>query len=243
MNRFAPAFATSLRVLGISLIALSASACFSDELEDSANDLADAIGRGDTGGGSSTDDAASDAGGNPTLDVPVSNDTGGGTTDTGGGTETGDTCPEIITCINGLGGAPTQAQVQECIEAGSPTAQDQIVAIISCIQANCAEASDSEIGACQQEFCSEELTDCTGEEPPPTPSGEATCRETIDCFLTCRDQACANECVGDAASAAEANAAIEFYNCGVEECASATSAAGFITCAEEACTDESAACE
>lgn len=244
MNRFAPAVVASLRVLGVALLALSATACFGDELEDAVDELSDATSGRDTGGGGSTDDA-SDAGGNPTLDVPVSNDTGGGgRPDTGGGGgETGDTCPEIIDCINSLGESATQPLVEACVDAGTPTAQDQILAIISCIQANCADAPDSEIAACQQEFCADELADCTGEEPPPTPSGDATCRETVDCFLTCRDQACANGCVGESASNAVADAAVNFYNCGVEECASATSAAGFVSCAEAACPAESTACE
>ena len=198
----------------------------------------------DTGNGGGSD-AASDAGGNPQLDVPVSEDSGstdtGSSTDTGGGGGSGTDCVGIIECINGSGG--TQADLEACIAEGNPTAQDEIIAVLTCLQTNCADAAtEAEFATCQAEFCSAELTECTGSEGPPDPSGTETCSGVVSCFLTCRDQACATDCLGDADSVETQEAAINYYNCGVENCASATSEAEFATCVEESCPDEAAAC-
>lgn len=192
------------------------------------------------GGGGGTD---SDAGGNPSLDVSIGDDTGGGgggTEDTGGGGggTTDLDCVEIIDCINASGG--TQADLEACIDQGTPEAQGQITDILICLQENCGEAaSDEEFASCQQEFCSAEIAACTGQAAP---SGDANCEETVMCALGCADQECANACISDADSTETAQAAIDYFNCGVESCAEATSAEEFLSCADAACPGESAAC-
>ena len=191
---------------------------------------------GGTGGGG-TD---SDAGGNPSLDVSIGDDSGGGgSEDTGGGGGTTDlNCVEIIECINSSGG--TQADLESCIDQGTPEAQGQINDVLICLQENCGEAaSDEEFASCQQEFCSAELAACTGQAAP---SGDANCEETVGCVLTCADQECANACISDADSTETAEAAIDYFNCGVESCAEATSAEEFLSCTDAACPDEAAAC-
>ncbi len=233
-------------------VALGTVGCFGeDDASDLLDGLADAAGRGDAGG-------SADSGGS-TLDVSIGtdsgadaggSDTGSGGRDTGGGSD-GIECVEIIECINDLDAPSTPAEEDayqdeflECVEAGSTEAQYAFEAILSCGQANCADAeTDADFSNCLNSECAAEIADCTGEEPPPDPSGDATCTETVECFLTCRDQACANGCIGEAADEDAATSAIELYNCGVENCATARTAADFLACLESDCPDEFAACE
>lgn len=200
-----------------------------------------------------------------TLDVPVSEDTGecvpncsgmecgedgcGGSCGFCAGTETcvsgrcegggggGLDCPDVIGCINDSDG--TQAGFDACLAQGTTAAQDQINNLLLCIQTNCGEEglSDEEFAECQQSFCSEEITECTG-----IGTGSANCGSVVDCLLGCPDQACGDACIGTGTPAAQ-NAAVGFYNCGVENCADATSMDEFLSCAEASCPSESAECD
>lgn len=158
---------------------------------------------------------------------------------TGGGS--GTDCVGIIECINASGGA--QSELEACIAEGTPRAQHLIIAVLTCRQTNCADVAGAEFASCRQEFCSAELTECTYAEGPPDPTGSETCSGVVDCLLTCRDDACANECLGEADSSETQCAAIEFHTiCGGLHCAMATSADEFVACVAESCPDEAAAC-
>ena len=215
-----------------------------------------------------------DAGGNPQLDVSVQDSGGGacvpdctgrecgddgcggacgicsggetcvaGVCSGGGGGETGTSCAEIVTCVNACA---DEACFQRCIEAGTPTAQGQINAIINCLQTNCSgvDPNDAEAFAqCQQNFCSAELNACSGGGGGGGGgTGDASCNEIVDCVLTCTSQECAQACVGDGTPAAQ-NAAVAYVNCAAEACAEATSVDDFISCARSSCPSEASACD
>lgn len=105
------------------------------------------------------DDTDSDAGGNPSLnDVGIGGDDAGGTPD-GGGTDEGVGCFEIVQCINASDG--TEAGLNACIAQGTPTAQTLLNSLATCVQNNCGQIQDeTELSACQQEFCSAEIAAC-----------------------------------------------------------------------------------
>ena len=153
-----------------------------------------------------------------------------------GGGGGGDDCPGVIECINASDGS--QAALEGCIGGGTAEAQGQIVAILECIQTNCADPdmSEEEFGQCQQDFCSTEINECFG-----IGTGSATCPEVIECLLGCADQDCANACVGTGSAGAQA-AAVDYFNCAVESCAEVTTPEEFYSCAEASCPTEAAEC-
>jgi hypothetical protein len=209
-------------------------------IPDAGSGTTDAGGGGGTGG-----ETGSDAGGNPSLDVSVGDDTGsgGGGTDTGGGGGGGGAaldCVGIIECINSSDG--TQAGLEACIDEGTPEAQGQITDVLICLQENCGDAeSDAEFASCQQEFCSAELQACNGQAAP---EGDAGCAETVECLLGCgQNEACAGACVANADSQETLNQVSAYVTCASESCTSATSIDEFYACAEENCPEEFAACQ
>ena len=221
---------------------------------------------GDTGG-TDTSNPGLDVGTGDdvsTLDIPVSEDTGecvpncaglecgedgcGGSCGFCSGTETcmsgvcqgggggGDSCPDIIECINASDGS--EGALNAGIGAGTAEAQGQIEAIIVCLQSNCGEPgmSDEEFTECQQAFCSDELAECTG-----MGTGSANCTSVFECLLGCPDQECGNACISTGTPEAQ-NAAINYYNCGVEACEDAATMEEFVSCTEANCSAEAAEC-
>ncbi|MFT4702715.1 MAG: hypothetical protein ACI81R_000401 [Bradymonadia bacterium] len=223
------------------ILSLATLACGAD---DAVNSLAGAIrdvsvadAGTDTGEGDETDttidttiDAAIEDTDNPGLDVAVQDDTGG--------TTTGVDCDEIAACVQQAECA-TQACLDGCIAEGNSAAQADFAAYYTCLGANCADADENEMLGCQAEFCSDEFTQCTGSS---LPSGDADCSTTVECLISCTSPECGDACIEDA-DIDGANLAVTYYNCGVDNCADQTSAAGFRECLAESCPDEAAACE
>lgn len=159
-----------------------------------------------------------------------------------GGSGGGLDCVGILECVN-TNECADQACLDGCISQGTTTAQSQFTAVLNCIGTNCADAAtDAEFAQCQQEFCSAELNACTGGTGSPGGAGTATCNEVVTCVLTCADQACADNCVATGTAAAQ-TAAIGFYNCAVDNCASATTVDEFLSCGRSACPTEAADCD
>lgn len=158
---------TTRRILcALATIALAAGlgACGGDELVDALDRAIGDAGLDDSGrGGTGSDAGGSDGGGNPSLDVGIGGEDtgGGGGTDTGGGGETGSGCREILQCMGASDGS--DAAVNACIAAGSPTGQALLNAYVACAQQNCATVqTEAEFEACTQEFCSAEANACVG---------------------------------------------------------------------------------
>ncbi len=241
--------------------------CVATSDRDGRGDGTGGTGDGTNPGADAGTTPTADAGGNPALDVSVQD--GGSCTPNcagrtcgddgcggscgdcgigqscvagvcqGGGTSTGIDCVDIIECIHPC---TDQACFTNCIGQGTPEAQSLFNAIIECIQTRCADVDPADEPAmieCQNTQCSAEITACTGTEPPGT--GDASCSEVVECLLGCPDQECGNACIGTGTAAAQ-GAAIDFYNCGVENCADATSVDQFMSCDQSACSAEYAAC-
>ncbi len=146
----------------------------------------------------------------------------------------GDTCSEVLTCINGCG--QDQACGQACFAAGSPTGQAQFSAVSNCVSTNCSDVDPDDFSSCQQDFCSDELSTCSG-----VASGSNTCAQVFDCVLTCSEQTCADACYagGTTQARSQANA---LALCASDACAGATSLAEFRSCAETNCGGDYATC-
>ncbi len=145
-------------------------------------------------------------------------------------------CVGIIQCINGC---TDQACATGCISQGTPEAQTQINAVFTCIQTNCSTVEQSELGACQQEFCADELNTCNG---LPTSGGDATCGETFDCTLACTTEACATACLGEASTEGRVGLSA-LVSCGDPAgCLEGTSAAAIIECFETNCSTQYSEC-
>ncbi|MFT6399296.1 MAG: hypothetical protein ACJAYU_004061 [Bradymonadia bacterium] len=144
-------------------------------------------------------------------------------------------CIAIIQCINQ---ATTQQDFNDCVAQGTPEAQDQINAIVDCVQTNCADPdlTEDEALACQQEECSAELNTCQG-----IGVGSETCEEVVDCLLGCSTADCQNACVSAGTEEAQ-DEAIAGFNCAAEICGEVASQEEFFTCFEENCPEEYNSC-
>lgn len=155
----------------------------------------------------------------------------------GGGTD----CRGILTCVN-ENACADQACLEACLGRGTATAQQQFIAVLTCLSDNCSEASsDADFQQCQQDFCSRELNACSGGGGGGGPSGSDTCMGVVNCVLQCPDQSCADACVAAGTPAAQ-NAGAAYYNCAIAACSSATTIGEFHECGASACPSEAAQC-
>jgi hypothetical protein len=153
-----------------------------------------------------------------------------------GGTCAGSTtlnCNEIIGCINECS---DQTCYEGCIAQGSPTAQSQIGALLTCIDNNCTGLSGEEFQACQNDECRTELRTCQA-----SSAGTDSCSEVVDCILPCADEACVQTCYRSGTLDAQ-ESANAYLVCAVDFCEAETTIAGFYECAETNCPTEAATC-
>lgn len=153
----------------------------------------------------------------------------------GGGT--GASCRDTIGCINECT-PPSEACFEACVDAGTPRAQADIASLLGCISAECGgDLPEEEFQQCQNEACGAELDACNE-----LTRGTDRCAEVFSCLLACPDQACGDACLA-AGTRDGSTAAVEFYNCGVDNCSASTTAAQFTSCTRTACPTEATACD
>ncbi|MDY0060549.1 MAG: hypothetical protein RBU45_12135, partial [Myxococcota bacterium] len=69
-------------------------------------------------------------------------------------------CTEIIDCLNDCAVADQSCQ-EDCLNAGTPEAQAQYLALVRCANRHCSEITDeAEAQACLLENCAKEVTTC-----------------------------------------------------------------------------------
>ncbi|MCB9506630.1 MAG: hypothetical protein H6697_03055 [Myxococcales bacterium] len=157
-----------------------------------------------------------------------------GQCETAGGA--GTSCSDIIGCINDCAGND-DACWTACINDGTPTAQRDIAAVLTCLDTNCGDVPQAEFQACQQDNCGEELRTCNG-----VMVGSDDCTAVFTCLVGCPDQTCGDACIDEGTIAAQ-DAAIALYNCGVDNCADGVPVADWVACVRAACATEATACD
>lgn len=128
-----------------------------------------------------------------------------------------------------------QACANGCYEQGTAAAQDQLDAMLSCFQAQCASASD--FSACANQKCASQIATCL---PPVT--GPETCETVAGCLSDCADNdgTCINGCYesGTAQAQAQYEAIVDCVNA---SCQNLTGAA-YGKCIDDHCAAQYAAC-
>ena len=163
----------ALKLLAIAMTSLAltfTTACGSDSDAEPKENTEET--GGDTTGGDTT---GGDTTGGDTTGGTDNGDIGGGGTDTGA---TNTTCAEIYDCLVNAG--QDAAAQQTCINAGSPEGQQQINALLTCFDTNCADAADqAAFQECAGANCGTEIDACF----PST--GNAVCLQ--GCTDSCPD--------------------------------------------------------
>ena len=148
-------------------------------------------------------------------------------------------CVGINDCLSACN-PNDQACIQECMNQGSPDAQNQYNAIIQCLIDNGAQQCPPGDAQCQNdiimEFCMDEYTTCF-------PGGDQTCSEMFDCMNACPagDQACPQDCYNDSTNEAQSQYQA-IASCVIEQCGEQPTEECFQAAQQGACSAVFADC-
>lgn len=109
------------------------------------------------------------------------------------------TCEATYDCVIAC---ETEACLESCYAAASPTATQQLDAMFACLESRCGNATtDAQFQTCAQQQCGSEIDTCFGFGSVGT--GNDTCEEVYDCLVGCTTNACATACYGEGTAAAQ----------------------------------------
>lgn len=148
------------------------------------------------------------------------------------------TCSEVIECIQNCF---NEDCAQQCLDNGTPQAQEGVFNIYGCIEELCWEFQDDEeaMARCQRDECGWAFDECLDG----TGSGGATCGEALECITTCdlEDQRCLERCYEQATFTAQADLQ-DLFDCGSDRCGNVGSTGEWYDCVGERCNEEFNAC-
>ncbi len=145
------------------------------------------------------------------------------------------TCEEVYTCMVNCG--QDAACQTDCYMAGTEEAQQQLNAMLGCLNEFCDGLTGQEYQDCASERCASEIRECL-----PVGTGPLSCDDVYACLVNCPDgdQTCLGGCYEQGTSEAQA-ALDDMFNCFSDHCSGQTGEA-FNTCAWQYCTSEINTC-
>jgi hypothetical protein len=152
----------------------------------------------------------------------------------GGG---GGDCSEIIECVQDC---TTEECWQRCMEEGAPEAQEEFIALLTCIDEECSRFEDDQdrFAECQQEECGDMFNECFD---IPIGGGDLDCAEVIECIFGCRTDECQQRCFVQATPEGQEQLEDLFF-CAQSVCSDVDSPAAWRECSQEFCPEEFGMC-
>jgi hypothetical protein len=146
-------------------------------------------------------------------------------------------CAEIIECGQRC---ETERCWQQCMEEGTPEAQEEFLEILSCFEDECGRFDeDSERYAqCQQEQCGDVINACYG---GPVGADDLTCAEAIECMFGCETEECQQDCFFETTEVGREQLQ-DFFECSGGECQEVGSVDEWLDCTQDMCPEEFAMC-